>query len=169
LNHGFSFDDLQCRQSFDGLGDQLHDTRDGRLASALVQSYLLKYYSQQELPFLLKDMSPVANHIVKQKGMVQVKQLENKFRVSGRWLEKQFNEQIGCSPKEYARITRFNALLFDLQKHPLNAFFSLMEDYGYYDQSHLIKDFRAFTGQTPGQYLAERHPDDAHVVYKWLG
>ena len=94
-------------------------------------------------------MSPVTNYIWRQNGIVRVKDLEDKFHISRRWLEIQFADQIGLSPKEYARIVRFKNFLTTVINTPSVSLATQTENFGYYDQSHLTRDFHAFTGQTP--------------------
>ena len=104
-------------------------------------------------PFSIKDMTPVIEYIFRRNGVVKVKNLTDKFHISRRWLEKQFAIQVGISPKELARIIRFNALLTSLETTPSVSWTELIEKYGYYDQSHLNRDFHEFTGQSPTQYF----------------
>lgn len=104
-------------------------------------------------PFSIKDMAPVIEYIFRQNGVVRVKHLMDKFHISRRWLEKQFAEQVGISPKEFARITRFNALLTRVEMTPSVPWSEMIDKFGYYDQSHLNRDFQEFTGQSPTQYL----------------
>ena len=106
-------------------------------------------------PFSIKDMSPVIEYIFSRNGVVQVKHLTNKFHISRRWLEKQFAEQVGISPKEFARITRFNALLTSVETTPSVSWTEMIDKFGYYDQSHLNRDFHEFTGQSPTRYLKD--------------
>lgn len=75
------------------------------------------------------------------------------FSVSPRWLDRNFKKYIGVSPKYYYRIVRFNQLLTVL--YPENQkinWISLVNDFGYFDQAHLIKEFKYFTGMAPDQY-----------------
>lgn len=104
-------------------------------------------------PFSIKDVTPVIEYIFRRSGVVQVKNLTDKFHISRRWLEKQFAVQVGISPKELARITRFNALLTRVETTPSVSWTELIEKYGYYDQSHLNRDFHEFTGLSPTQYF----------------
>ncbi len=104
-------------------------------------------------PFSIKDMTPVIEYIFRRNGVVKVKNLTDKFHISRRWLEKQFAEQVGLSPKEFTRITRFNALLTSVETTPSVSWSELIEKYGYYDQSHLNRDFHEFTGLSPTQYF----------------
>ena len=131
-------------------------------AQQLVESYLLHHAHHLNKPFSVKDMSPVADYIERQNGVVTIQQLEDKFHISRRWLEKQFAAQIGMSPKDFVRITRFNALLAHLmtisarfQDVPCVCWCEMIDKFGYYDQSHLIHDFHDFTGQSPTQFFKD--------------
>ena len=63
-----------------------------------------------------------------------------------------FREQVGLTPKLFGRVRRFHALLGRVQKGlPVN-WAGLAADCGYFDQAHLIHDFRAFAGVTPREY-----------------
>jgi AraC-like DNA-binding protein len=68
-----------------------------------------------------------------------------------------FRDEIGMTPKLYARIVRFRRVLRMLQdgEGPLAAV-ALGADY--YDQPHMARDFRALAGLTPRQFVANRHP-----------
>jgi AraC-like DNA-binding protein len=37
-------------------------------------------------------------------------------------------------------------------------------DCGYYDQAHLIREFKQFAGMTPGQYASRLRPGDAKIM-----
>ncbi|MEN9609639.1 MAG: hypothetical protein RLZZ628_453 [Bacteroidota bacterium] len=157
MNKGISLENAGLLKHFDGLTEKLYAIEDGMQAMQLIESYLLRYFGRLETPFSVKDMSPVVNYITRQKGLVRIQDLEDKFHISRRWLEKQFAAQVGFSPKEFARLIRFRSLLANIEKNPYrhsNTFWSaLVETFGYYDQSHLIKDFRQFTGQSPTAYF----------------
>ncbi len=119
-------------------------------------------------PFSIKDMTPVIEYIFRRSGVVQVKDLMDKFHISRRWLEKQFAEQVGISPKEFARITRFNALLTRVKTTPSVSWTEIIEKFGYYDQSHLNRDFHEFTGQSPTEYFKAKLFDLNHFSYEPL-
>jgi AraC-like DNA-binding protein len=152
-NHGFSIDNLSLPHRFDDLMDKLYETDSKTEALQLVENELLKYYNELKMPFSVKEISPVTNFITRQKGVVKIKQLEDKFRISRRWLEKQFLAQVGVSPKQYVRVTRFNAMLGKVTTDPSVSLGGILDEFGYYDQSHLIKDFNDFTGLAPIAYL----------------
>jgi AraC-like DNA-binding protein len=153
LNQGFSIETLGLIKKLDCIVEKLAAVEEKDTAFKLIETTLLNYFTQIDIPFSIKNMSPVTDYIWRQNGVVKVKQLEDKFNISRRWLEKQFAAQIGISPKEYARILRFKSLLSKTITTPSVSWGSLIEQYGYYDQSHLIRDFQAFTGQSPRQYF----------------
>jgi AraC-like DNA-binding protein len=68
-----------------------------------------------------------------------------------------FREHIGLPPKTVASILRFNRAvqLMDGQHITWGA---LALESGYYDQAHMIRDFRRFAGVTPGEFLSRRLP-----------
>lgn len=165
INQGFSFKTLGIHKKFDGLVEKLEMVDDKTKALQLVETSLLNYFSRLVMPFSIKNMSHVANYICQQKGIIKIKQLESKFHISRRWLEKQFAAQIGFSPKEYARITRFKALVGQVITTPSFipsgvSLSTLIDDYGYYDQSHFIRDFQEYAGQTPTQFFKSLMPEN---------
>jgi AraC-like DNA-binding protein len=168
LNAGFSFETLGLDKKFDGLIEKLQKLHTNKDVITLIESYLLHYYNQIDIPFSIKDMSPIADYICRRKGVVRINQIEDKFRISRRWIEKQFAVQIGLSPKEFARIIRFKSLLSDVVATPSVFLPTLMSNYNYYDPSHLSKDFKDFTGQTPTKYFQNSMSDINNFFYNGL-
>jgi AraC-like DNA-binding protein len=40
----------------------------------------------------------------------------------------------------------------------INNLTSIAYEFGYFDQSHFIRDFKNFSGITPSEYIREQHP-----------
>lgn len=74
-----------------------------------------------------------------------------------------FHALAGLTPKRYARVQRFQRLLRALGATPRPAWAQLALDAGYCDQSHLIREFRAFAGVSPREYLAARAVSAHHL------
>ncbi len=78
--------------------------------------------------------------------------------VTERTLQRRFRHDVGISPKLMARIIRFRQayrlLTGPAQPNPVRIAIRS----GYYDQPHLINDFRRFAGESPGQFF--RHTTD---------
>ena len=75
--------------------------------------------------------------------------------LSTRQLRRVCGERAGVPPKFLARILRFRKAIERIRSmcgiHPDWARFAL--EYGYFDQAHMIREFREFSGFTPGRYL----------------
>jgi len=85
-------------------------------------------------------------------GMVSVKELTEKAGVGERQLERLFKRYVGLSPKFFARIIRFN-YIFQLIQSKNTPWAEIVYQSGYYDQSHFIRNFKAFTGEDPTSYF----------------
>jgi AraC-like DNA-binding protein len=92
--------------------------------------------------------------ILQTQGRVKVSELSIRERIGVRTLTRKFYEQVGMSPKQYASIIRFRSIMNYLFIFPNASWLDTTYRFGYYDQSHFIKDFQHFTGQSPTQYLA---------------
>jgi AraC-like DNA-binding protein len=72
--------------------------------------------------------------------------------VSPRQLERRFKTRVGMSPKHFARIRRFQRVFRAIEDG--GGWVDVAAACGYYDQAHLIRDFRAFAGEAPSHLLA---------------
>lgn len=68
-----------------------------------------------------------------------------------------FSDEVGITPKTFCRIQRFHrAVALAEQAGALN-WAQVAVDCGYFDQSHLIRDFLAFSGLSPADYLCRQN------------
>jgi AraC-like DNA-binding protein len=75
--------------------------------------------------------------------------------VSERHLRRVFDETIGVSPKAFAKLTRFRRALAAAREANHAGWATIASTVGYYDQAHLIAEFRAIAGVTPQVLLSE--------------
>jgi AraC-like DNA-binding protein len=87
-------------------------------------------------------------------GAVRVEALADELGCSRRHLSVRFREQVGLSPKAYARVLRFDRAARMLRDGAGLA--DAAHACGYADQPHFTRDFRALTGTTPTRYLDAR-------------
>ncbi len=78
---------------------------------------------------------------------------------SHRHFSARFRAAIGVAPKSYARVARFESAFARLQSLARPRWAEFAADQGYYDQAHLIRDFRALAGATPVEVFRRRAPD----------
>jgi AraC-like DNA-binding protein len=75
--------------------------------------------------------------------------------VSERHLRRVFSEVVGLSPKAFFKLLRFERALKAAKDNRDSSWSDIAVGAGYYDQAHLITDFRSIAGATPREFLAE--------------
>lgn len=85
-------------------------------------------------------------------GRIRVRALAAAVGIGERRLEQVFQRQVGLSPKAVCRLARFRATVGVLQREPGRAWTDVAYDCGFYDQSHLVNEFRALAGLAPGDF-----------------
>ena len=68
-----------------------------------------------------------------------------------RHLERLFREEVGVGPKVFARLVRFQAAAARVIGEPEVPLVRVSGESGYFDQSHMIRDFLAFAGSSPDE------------------
>lgn len=133
---------------------KVHEVEE-KLASVFTDKQRIKIIEQ----FLLSELKDIQTDkliveavklIYQSKGTIRIKDLNEKLFISQSPFEKRFRKVVGTSPKKIASIIRFNTVL-----DSLNGTKSLTEicyEYNFFDQSHFIKDFKHFTGESPEQF-----------------
>ena len=87
-------------------------------------------------------------------GQITVEDLATFMGRSRRSLELAFRREVGTSPKMYCRITRFRHVFDAISGDgPPGNWVQLALDSGFFDQSHLIRDFHRFAGASPTSFL----------------
>ena len=126
-----------------------------------IQTFMVKYLkfseaSQRSDKFinLKKIMLAKINETA---GQIKVKELADEAGYSVRYINRVFSEQFGIPPKMFCKLMRFQHLLGNLNDFEKDIFDTnlaqLATDLGYYDQSHMIKDFYELANTTPGKYV----------------
>lgn len=108
-------------------------------------SFLFKHELHSELIFATKK-------IINSGGRTSVHELVDIVNYSERHLNRIFYMQTGMNVKTFSRLIRFNSVLQELHTTPYSIA-QLSIQNGYYDQSHLIQDFKTFCGVTPEAYI----------------
>jgi AraC-like DNA-binding protein len=75
-------------------------------------------------------------------------------------LRRRFATQVGLAPKRFARVRRLQRLL---RARNDGDWARAATDVGYFDQTHMINDFRALTGMTPTEYRPRSAGERNHV------
>ena len=111
-------------------------------------------------PALSPEVEWLRDQLAACRGAARVEPLMDETGWSRRHVTERFRHQLGVAPKTYARLLRFEhagALLVDAA--PGRTLADVAMAAGYYDQSHLTRDFAALAGMTPGAYAADLELD----------
>jgi AraC-like DNA-binding protein len=97
-------------------------------------------------------------------GMLRIDTLCRDLGISRASLSRKFAEQVGLTPKTYARVVRISALMDKLAAIKHHDWAGLAADFGYHDQAHLNHDFQEFCGHTPTEYLRRAAPGGGATI-----
>jgi AraC-like DNA-binding protein len=97
-----------------------------------------------------------------ERGEVRVESVAEQLGVTARHLRRAFLENIGIGPKDFARTLRLQRAV--RMTETSKDWGRIAVDAGYYDQAHLIADFREFVGLTPGAFLKRADAQDIAVA-----
>lgn len=112
---------------------------------------------QNELP-LKNAVKELANLT----GALDLKSLANTYSLSLRQFERNFKSLTGFSPKYFNRISRFEKSTDLCLENDLKLV-DIAYHFGYFDQSHFIKDFKQFSGHSPSSYQQKASSDIVFV------
>ncbi|MBO5522744.1 MAG: helix-turn-helix domain-containing protein [Roseburia sp.] len=94
--------------------------------------------------------------ILEKKGNVKIGDLAWDMGYSERYASRVFAENNGITPKKFCRIIRFQNALQEIEEQGSKSYcFRDFEEIGYYDEAHLIHDFKEFCGQSPVKFINE--------------
>lgn len=92
--------------------------------------------------------------IIDAKGNIKVKELREQLYITERTFERRFNKEIGVTPKQFAKIIQFSFSLNQIQETDYTNLTNVAYENGFSDQSHFIRCFKRYTGETPKEVLA---------------
>ena len=134
------------------LNEQLQNTSDLEAGKNLVEQFLLaKSASLKEvLPFdrAIKLLLTVG-------GNLTVERAASDACLSVKQFERKCLERIGMTPKTYTRILRFSKAYRLHEANPQMSWTAIAHASGYFDQMHMIRDFKTFSGVNPSDIKGE--------------
>jgi len=113
----------------------------------LVERFLLSEIKERKADNLVIEAVKL---IYASRGAIRIKELGEKLCISQSPFEKRFRKSVGTSPKKFASIVRFNAVLNNIGK--IKSLTEICYENNFFDQAHFIKDFKQYTGDTPENF-----------------
>lgn len=150
------------------LGDGVHEVRqrllerkDPAMRLGLFEDWLLAQAGRRDPPhyavrWALRRMQDT-------NGQVEVQALAAELGYSRKHLAQLFQREAGLTPKALSRVLRFSHALSRLRDPRPPQWDVLAQDCGYYDQSHLIREFQSLAGHAPTEFLRRATVDDESI------
>jgi AraC-like DNA-binding protein len=129
---------------------------------AALERWLQDRFSPRLAPHALSSWAVA--ELARSAGQIDVQVLARQAGVSRKYLTNLFRRDVGLAPKAVARVQRFQASLRLLAGREQVPWVRLAAHCGYYDQAHLTRDFKLFSGFTPGEFVRMGRPDAISVV-----
>jgi AraC-like DNA-binding protein len=135
------------------LREQLLDARSAAARFAILERFLLRRLQGSHL---LHRAVRYAVSAFEHDAFLSVAGVLGKIGLSERRFSQVFSEQVGLTPKLFQRVRRFQRTMASMPSHGEVDWAGTASANGYYDQAHLINDFRAFSSVTPSEFFASR-------------
>lgn len=94
-------------------------------------------------------------------GSLHVKDVLAYVHLSERQFERRFAQTVGLSPHVYLRVKRFNEAIRLIKTKQFERLTDIASVLNFSDQSHFIRDIKAFSGMTP-KSLSQKVDDSYH-------
>lgn len=89
-------------------------------------------------------VNDVINNMLINRGVLEISDLARESFVSSRQLERLFHEYVGITPKKLSNLIRYQFLWRDILYRPDFNILNAVHQYGYTDQSHLLREFKRY-------------------------
>lgn len=118
-----------------------------------LENYFISKINDFKHPFLHKAL---VNIIKDNKTTISIAELANSFSISRTTLHKHFLKHIGTNPSQFIKIERFrNAVKMFAKYATKEQLIDIAFLAEYFDQSHMVKDFKSLTGYSPKIFFSK--------------
>lgn len=148
-----------CFSDVSGMGEMVERICDSLDFYERIQTFLKYYLPEYEEKNREASGSSVImlytlRSIIASGGNIKIQALAERAAYSVRHLNELFRTAYGLSPKEFERIVRFQNSLSIVER--CSRISDAAIESGYYDQSHMLKEYKALLGISPNEYLRRR-------------
>ena len=133
------------------VNEQLNEAASFAGMIQIIESYLLNKIKNVKSQLPIDFVLPL---LIREGGLINIDYLARMACLSGRQFERVFKDRIGLSPKFFSRLVRFGNAWVLKESSPTITWTKIAHQCGYYDQMHLIRDFKEFTGTNPSDIEA---------------
>jgi AraC-like DNA-binding protein len=148
------------------LNSRLFDSEHAQDSVSLLIDYLsMKLQQVKTRDELVEESLRIIHH---NPARITVRELLERLNISERQFEKRFSQTVGIPPHFYIRIRRFNEAIRLMKTRRFDTLTDVAHRLNFYDQSHFIRDIKAFSGVTPkslSQKIADIALDQRVMAY----
>lgn len=131
------------------LEDKMMNTTSFMERARIMDTYLSHLAEKRSDPFEDTMLKNVCYRLFKESGQISIKELALLEVISERHLHRRFTQTIGITPKRFSEIVRFHHTLRGIKEDKVSDWAFFANEYGFFDQAHLIRQFHKFYGDTP--------------------
>ncbi|NRF65757.1 AraC family transcriptional regulator [Aquincola sp. S2] len=132
--------------------ERLAAARDDAARVALLQEVLQRHLNPADRSVRQQAMQ-AARLLAESTGNEGLRDVTQSLGIGERRLQQIFQAHIGLTPRAWRRLARLHACLRALRQPVPPRWAEVAQDLGFYDQSHLVNEFQALCGLTPGLFF----------------
>jgi AraC-like DNA-binding protein len=141
------------------INEQLIDAHCAQDQVDVLINFLVSKFQQTKMRDDLVEESLRLIH--QSNGLIRIRSLLKYLDISERQFERRFSQTVGTSPFTYIRVKRFNEAIRLMKTRQYDTLTEIAYALNFHDQSHFIRDIKAFTGITP-KSLSQKADDFYH-------
>lgn len=154
-NHDYKFSDFRNRTIVFDLKDypvfqSIFEASDFASRIEIARSLLSmsSYFNGNKL------LNYISHQIYINKGNLHLSDLYREIGYTRQYINQLFKSEIGVKPKYFCKVLRFQYLIYCISEYyPEKRLNHIVKMCGYYDQSHMNKEFREFTNLNPDAFI----------------
>jgi len=135
---------------FGELTERLMECKDIRNYIEITEKYLVSFVRSHS--YQASTATRLAELILRSNSTFHLTELYTQLPLTSRQLERNFIKEVGVSPKEFSSIVRFERLVHNHMNQPDRRWTELAHEYNYFDQMHMIRDFKKFLDIIPSDF-----------------
>lgn len=133
------------------LSKKIFNHYDYNICIGMIEDFLVKRL--QNIPLYEQKRWKAVQHEINVSPQADIASLSDIACLSERQFRRTFNDNFGITPKQFLRTIRMQRALHIIEYQPDIPFAQLAYECAFTDQSHMIKEFKLFSGYSPKEYL----------------
>ncbi len=144
---------LIIKDTINKLEDELSSAETFKEQIVIAEEFLIGQIKKNEKKYKYDRIRHTVNIINQSKGNLKIDDLASESFLSRKQFERTFSDFIGTSPKQFLKIVRFQNAIYEKSKNSELNLTEIAHRCGYFDQAHMINDFKTLSGITPKDYF----------------